>query len=109
MPLALSITLQAFDKWVIDFVGPISLRGKWTGEHYVITVPDYLTRWDEAAPIKYCTTTTAVKFLFENVVIRFGCAKIFLRDQGTHFVNKMIDELTSEFQIQHRNMKPYHP
>ena len=59
-------------------------------------------------PIKDCTTV-AVNFLFENVMIRFGCQKILLSDQGTHFVNKMIDELTTKFQIQHRKVTPYHP
>ena len=27
MPLVPKLTLQAFDKWVVDFVGPISLAG----------------------------------------------------------------------------------
>ena len=99
MSLAPQITLQVFDKWVVYFVGPISLPGKRTGVHYIITMTYYLTRWDEVAPIKYCTSTTVTNFLFENVVTRFGFPKIILSDQGTHFVNKLTDELTIEFQI----------
>ena len=70
---------------------------------------DYLTRWDEVALVKYCTTATAAKFLFENVVTRFSCPKILLSEQGMHFVNKVITELTVEFQIQHKKTTPYHP
>ena len=70
---------------------------------------DYLTRWAEATPAKYCTARTVTKFLFENVVTKFCCPKIILSDQGTHFVNKLIDEITAEFQILHRKMTPYHP
>ena len=49
------------------------------------------------------------KFLFENVVTRFGCPKILVSDQGTHFVNKLVNEITAEFHIQHRKTTPYHP
>ena len=97
MSLAPQITLQAFDKWAVDFVGLISPLGKQTGACYIITATDYLTRWDKAAPIKYCTATTAETFLFENIVIRFGFPKILLSDQGTHFFNKVIAEVTIEF------------
>ena len=96
MPLALQITLQAFKKWVVDFVGSISPPGKRTGACYIITVTDYLTRRDEAAPVKECTAMTAAKFLFENVFIRFDFRNILLSDQGMHFVNKVIAELTVE-------------
>ena len=95
MPLVPQITLQAFDKWVVEFVGPISPPGKQTSVRYIIIVTNYLTRWAEATPVKYCTAATEVKFIFENVVTRFGCPKFILRDQGTHFVNKLIDELTA--------------
>ena len=97
MPLAPQITLQALKKWVVYFVGLISPPGKKTGARYIITAMDYLTRWAESAPIRYCTVATTTTFLFENVVTRFGCPKILLSDQGTHFVKKMIVELTAEF------------
>ena len=110
MPLAPHITIQAFDNWVVDFFGPISTPGKRNGTHYIIKAIDYLTRWAEAAPVKYCTTATAKKFLFENMETIFCYLKILLKsDQGTHFLNKLIDEIIAKFQIQHSKTTPYHP
>ena len=53
MPLLHQITLQAFEKWAIDFVGPISPTGKHTGARYIIVAIDYLTKWVEAAQVKF--------------------------------------------------------
>ena len=97
MSLVLQVTLHAFDKWVIDFVGHISPTGKHTGAHYIITVTNYLTIWTEAPRVKYCSVATATNFLCENVVTRFGCPKILISDQGMHFVNHLIEELMEQF------------
>ena len=59
--------------------------------------------------LNFFTAATATKFLFENVVTRFGCPKNLISDRGKHFVNQLIEELTKEFQIQHRKTTPYHP
>ena len=107
--MALQITLHAFDKWVVDFVGPISPVGKRIGARYIITATDYLTRWEEATQVKDCTAVIAMNILFENVVTRFEFPKILINDQGTHFVNQLIEERTKEFDIQHRRTTPYHP
>jgi hypothetical protein len=36
IPLAPQLTLQAFEKWAIDFVGPINPLEKCTGARYII-------------------------------------------------------------------------
>ena len=93
----------------MDFFGPISPPGNQTGAHYIITATNYLTRWEEVVPVKDCIAATAAQFLFENVITIFCCPKILISDQGTHFLNKLIIELTVEFQIQHKKRTPYHP
>jgi hypothetical protein len=67
MSLAPQLTLQEFDKWAIDFVGPINPLGKHTGSRYIITVTQYLTRWAEAREVKDCSATTAARFIFDDM------------------------------------------
>jgi hypothetical protein len=90
MPLRPQVTLQEIDKWAIDFVGPINPPAKITGERYIITMMEYLTRWVKATPVKYFSTETSAHFLFEQVITRFGCPSVSMRDQGTHFINSTI-------------------
>ena len=59
--------------------------------------------------MKDCICATTLKFLFEYVLTRFGCPKILMSDQGTHFLNEMISTLTEEFQVYHQKSMPYHP
>ena len=97
MPLVPLVNLQAFEKWAIDFVGPINPPVKKSGARYIITATNYLTRWAEAQPVKKCSAATATKFIFDNILSIFGCPRVLMSDQGSHFLNKTIEVLAEEF------------
>jgi transposase InsO family protein len=48
-------------------------------------------------------------FIFDDIITRFGCPKILMSDQGTHFINKIVEALTEEFAVHHQKSTPYHP
>ena len=97
LPLNPHMTLQPFEKWALDFVGPIQPQGKKTGALYIITATEYLTRWVEAQPIKDCISMTATKFLFEYVLTQFRCPKVLMSDRSTHFLNETMRGMLEEF------------
>jgi hypothetical protein len=94
MTLAPHLTLQEFEKWAIDFVGPINPPRNFIGARYIITATEYVTRWEEARVVKDCSASTTAWFIFEDIITIFGCPKILMSDQGTHFINKTIESLT---------------
>jgi transposase InsO family protein len=72
-------------------------------------VTKYLTQWEEAAPVKECITKTQTHFMFDQVLTRFGCPRILMSDQGTHFINSTIRVVTEEFEVYYQKSTPYHP
>lgn len=109
IPLESQETMEAFYKWAIDFVGPINPPGKNTGVRYIITTTDNLNRWEESQLVKDCREEKAAHFIFENILTRFGCHKILMSDQGTHFLNGAIQALTIKFKMHNQKSTPYHP
>jgi transposase InsO family protein len=63
----------------------------------------------DARAVKDCSETTAARFIFDDIITRFGCPKIFMSDQGTHFINKIVEASTEEFVVHNQKITPYHP
>jgi transposase InsO family protein len=51
----------------------------------------------------------AARFIFENIITRFGCPRSLTSDHGAHFISGTITKLTIEFFIQHHKSIPYRP
>ena len=57
--------------------------------HYSGTI----TKWAEAMPTVKSDGETAAHFVFNQIITRFGIPKELVTDHGSHFQNRMMEEL----------------
>ncbi|CAM6093914.1 unnamed protein product [Calypogeia fissa] len=108
-PLTPILSLAPFEKWGIDFTGPIQPPFACTRNRYIILATDYATKWVEARATKKNNTEAAAKFIFEAILVCFGCPLELVSDRGLHFLNHMVKNLTDTYLIRHRKTTPYNP
>ena len=70
MPLHPQVALEPFDKWGMDFVGPIDPPSR--QKKYIIVCTDYLTKWAEEKAVKVATEEKVEGFLRENLFYKVG-------------------------------------
>jgi hypothetical protein len=49
------------------------------------------------------------QFLYENIITRFGHPLELMDDCRTHFLNAIIEQLTTKYFIKLQKTTPYHP
>jgi hypothetical protein len=76
---------------------------------YIITAFEYVTKLAEVDSIGTCTKDVVAKFIYENIITRFGFPLTLINDQRTHFVNELIKILLNKFLIDHRITMTQHP
>ncbi len=92
--------LEPFDKWGMDFIGPIDPpSGK---KMYIIVCTDYLTKWAETKVVKAEIEEKVVEFLRENVFYKFGYPREIFIDQGAQFTSHLIENILTQHHIKHR-------
>jgi len=107
IPLQPQISIEPFEKWALDFVGPISPMSN--KKKYILVFTHYITNWVEAKELYAATEKAVVDFLFEDIFTRFGVPREIVTDQGTQFTSKLVKVLMEEYQVKHRKSTPYHP
>ncbi|WJZ85847.1 hypothetical protein VitviT2T_005364 [Vitis vinifera] len=70
---------------------------------------DYVSKWVEAIACNHNDHKVVVKFLKENIFTRFGVPKAIISDEGTHFCNKIFNNLLTKYGVKHKVATPYHP
>ncbi len=102
-----SIELKApFQRIGIDIVGLLTITKK--ENRYIVIAMNYFTKWLIVKVIKEVTVKTIGKFIYEKIICEHGCLQVLQNDQRTHFVNRLIQDLSKKFKIKHRLSTSYH-
>lgn len=89
MPLVLvDIPEKPFDKVYIDIVGP--LVETVTGNKYILSMVDGLTKFVEFTAIPDQTANTVARALFEEILCRYNIPKNIVTDNGTNFMSNVL-------------------
>lgn len=78
------------------------------GYNGVLVITEYLTKYIMVYPISSKGAEDIAERLFEYIGV-FGPPKIILSDQGTEFLNEVVDEVIKAVGAEHRITSAYHP
>lgn len=77
---------QPFAQWGMDIVRPMP---KASGNRKVLLVAtDYFTKWIEAEPLARINEPMVEKFVWKNIITRFGVPFSIISDNGSQFHKK---------------------
>jgi transposase InsO family protein len=97
---------EVFDLVQIDFVGP--LPKSVSGNRYVISMTDYLSKYVLTKAVANDSATTAAEFLTE-VSLEFGPPHQLQTDRGSHFTAELFKEVARKLGCVYTISTPYHP
>lgn len=69
MPLQRQVLIDPFEKWALDFVGPINPLSN--GKKCILACTNYVIKWVEAKAVTREIEDTVVSFLFEEIFVIF--------------------------------------
>ncbi|XP_057746490.1 uncharacterized protein LOC130965746 [Arachis stenosperma] len=106
-PLSVISAERPFGSWGIDLVGPFPTA---PGQlRYLIVAIDYYTKWVEAEPLASITATQCRKFVWRQIITRFGIPEVIISDNGTQFTDRKFRELLEGLHVSHRFSSVEHP
>ncbi|GJS38206.1 reverse transcriptase domain-containing protein [Tanacetum coccineum] len=96
-----------FYKWGIDIAGPFP-EGP-DKVKFLIVAMDYFTKWIEAKPVATITGTQVKKFVWDNVVCRFGLPGEIISDNGKQFRDNPFKDWCEKLSIRQCFASVKHP
>ena len=100
------LVAKPFQRIGMDVVGPLPRTQR--GNHFILTICDYATRYPEAIALP---STDAYRVARELVAFfaRVGIPEEILTDQGSNFMSALLEEVYHLLQVKRIRSTPYHP
>ncbi|XP_062006003.1 uncharacterized protein LOC133723204 [Rosa rugosa] len=105
MPQTPILSIELFDIWGIDFIGPFPSS---YGNLYILLAIDYVLKWVESKATHTNDSKVVSDFLKSNIFSRFRTPKAIISN-GSHFCNRTFEALLRKYNITHKVGTPYHP
>ena len=91
----------------MDIVGPF--RKAEGNRKWLLVDTDYFIKWVEIEPLANIKDVDAKRFVWKNIVTRFGIPYTFISDNGLQFDRKTFRRYCSELGITNRYSTPSYP
>ncbi|VFQ66965.1 unnamed protein product [Cuscuta campestris] len=96
-----------FAKFGMDIIGAFpQAQGR---KKYVMVAIDYFTKWVEAEAYATITTKQCQRFVWKNIIIRFGSPRNIVTDNGPQFRNPGFTKYLEDFGITHNKASVAYP
>nr|KYP33022.1 Pol polyprotein [Cajanus cajan] len=84
----------------MDILGPFPLaKGQCK---FLLVAIDYFTKWIEAEPLATIMAGMVQKFLWKNIVTRFGIPYAIVTNNGLQFTDQKLNKFIQDLGIRHR-------
>ena len=70
MPLQPQIVIEPFEKWALDFVGPINPSSQ--KKSYILVCTDYVIKWVKEKALTRATEQDVYDFMFQDFFFALG-------------------------------------
>jgi len=101
------LATQPFEHLAIDLKTDLPVSE--SGSVYLLVVTCLMTKYKLLLPLPDKTASTIAKTLWQRVFTVFPVPKILQSDNGTEFVNSVLDQLTHVLGIDKRRITAYNP
>ena len=76
---------------------------------WLIVATDYFTKWVEAEPLTHIMDADSKRFVWKNIITRFGIPRVLMSDNGTQFDSEPFKEFCEQYGIRNRFSTPAYP
>ena len=76
---------------------------------WLIVATDYFTKWVEVKPLTHITNADSKKFVWRNIITRFGIPHVLVSDNGTQFDSKPFKAFCEQYGIRNYFSTPFYP
>ena len=96
-----------FAQWGIDIVGPFPTAP--TQKKLLLVATYYFSKWIEADAFASIKDRDVTRFIWKNIVCRFGIPRSIVSDNGPQFDSRVYRDFCQELKIRNLYSTPWYP